>query len=39
MFDRNSLKRIGDRATQILCVIGFALQNYAARNDRISTFP
>src|SRR5207248_10288466 len=34
-----ALKRIRYRAAQILCVIGFALQNHPASDDCVSAFP
>ena len=31
----DALQSISNRAAQVLCVIGFALQNYPSRDDRI----
>jgi hypothetical protein len=35
IFDGDALEGISNGATQVLRVIGFALQNHSARNDRV----
>jgi len=35
MFYGDTLQGIGNGATKVLCVIGFALKNYPARDDRV----
>ncbi len=35
IFYRDALQGISNRATQVLCVIGFALQNYPACDNRV----